>query len=288
MSSQQGTGDELVTTYKDSVTRTVAVGGVQIAFRDLGRRTGTPVVFFTHLSANLDNWDPRVVDGIASQRRVITVDYRGVGSSTGAVRDSIEAMADDAVAFIRALGFDRVDILGFSLGGMIAQNLTLRHPELVRKLILAGTGPAGGEGIENVTRVADRDLALALLTFQDPKVFLFFTRTSNGKRSAREFLARLKERTTGRDRTISFRGYRTQLKAIHRWGLQKPDDLSVIRQPALVVNGENDRMVPTINTEDLARRIPDSELIIYPDAGHGGIFQHHHSFITRAHEFLDR
>jgi pimeloyl-ACP methyl ester carboxylesterase len=288
MSSQQGTGDELVTTYKDSVTRTVAVGGVQIAFRDLGRRTGTPVVFFTHLSANLDNWDPRVVDGIASQRRVITVDYRGVGSSTGAVRDSIEAMADDAVAFIRALGFDRVDILGFSLGGMIAQNLTLRHPELVRKLILAGTGPAGGEGIENVTRVADRDLALALLTFQDPKVFLFFTRTSNGKRSAREFFARLKERTTGRDRTISFRGYRTQLKAIHRWGLQKPDDLSVIRQPALVVNGENDRMVPTINTEDLARRIPDSELIIYPDAGHGGIFQHHRSFITRALEFLDR
>jgi pimeloyl-ACP methyl ester carboxylesterase len=197
-------------------------------------------------------------------------------------------MADDAVAFIRALGSDRVDILGFSLEGMIAQSLALRYPELVRKLILAGTGPAGGEGIGNVTRVADRDLARALLTFQDPKVFLFFTRTSNGKRSAGEFLARLKERTSGRDRTITFRGYRTQLKAIHRWGLQKPDDLSVIRQPVLVVNGENDRMVPTINTEDLARRIPDSELIIYPDAGHGGIFQHHGSFVTSALEFLGR
>jgi pimeloyl-ACP methyl ester carboxylesterase len=288
MSNQPGTGDGLVTAYKDSATRTVTVEGVQIAYRDLGRRTGIPVVFFTHLSANLDNWDPRVVDGIASKHRVITFDYRGVGGSTGAVRDSIGAMADDAVAFIRALGFDRVDILGFSLGGMIAQSLTLRYPELVRKLILAGTGPAGGEGIENVTRISDRDLARALLTLQDPKVFLFFTRTPNGKRSAGEFLARLKERTTGRDRTITFRGYRTQLKAIHGWGLQKPDDLSVIRQPVLVVNGENDRMVPTINTEDLARRIPGSELIIYPDAGHGGIFQHHHSFITRALEFLDR
>ena len=288
MSSQQNTGDDLVTTYKDSVTRTVSVGGDQIAYRDLGRRKGTPVVFFTHLSANLDNWDPRVVDGIASKHRVITFDYRGVGGSTGAVRDSIEAMADDAAAFIRALGFDRVDILGLSLGGMIGQSLTLRYPELVRKLILAGTGPAGGEGIENVTRIASRELARALLTFQDPKVFLFFTRTSNGKRSAGEFLARLKERTAGRDRTITFLGYRTQLKAIHSWGLQKPDDLSIIRQPVLAVNGDNDRMVPTINTEDLARRIPDSELIIYPDAGHGAIFQHHHSFVPRALEFLGR
>ncbi|QCP00002.1 alpha/beta hydrolase [Arthrobacter sp. 24S4-2] len=288
MSIQQGTGDELVTTYKDAVTRTVSVGGDQIAYRDLGPRTGIPVVFLTHLSANLDNWDPRVVDGIAAQRRVITVDYRGVGGSMGAVRDSVEAMADDAAAFIRALGLDRVDILGLSLGGMVAQSLTLRHQELVRKLILAGTGPAGGEGIQNVTRIANRDLARALLTFQDPKVFLFFTRTLNGKRSAADFLARLKERTVGRDRTITFPGYRTQLKAIHHWGLQDPDDLSVIRQPVLAVNGDNDRMVPTINTKDLAGRIPGSELIIYPDAGHGGIFQHHRSFVTSALDFLDR
>lgn len=288
MSGHQGTGDKLITRYRDAATRTVTVGGDRIAFRDLGPRTGIPVVFFTHLSANLDNWDPRLVDGIAAQRRVITVDYRGVGGSTGAVRDSVEAMADDAVAFIRALGLDRVDILGFSLGGMIAQSLTLRYPELVRKLILAGTGPAGGDGIQNVRSIATRDLARALLTFQDPKVFLFFTRTVNGKRSAREFLARLKERTAGRDRTITFRGYRAQLTAIHRWGLQKRDDLSVIRQPVLAVNGDNDRMVPTANTEDLARRIPGSELIIYPDAGHGGIFQHHGSFVTQALEFLGR
>jgi pimeloyl-ACP methyl ester carboxylesterase len=288
MSSQQGAGDGLVTAYKDSVTRTATVEEAQIAYRDLGPRTGIPVVFLTHLSANLDNWDPRVVDGIAAQRRVITADYRGVGSSTGAVRDSVEAMADDAVAFIRALGFDRVDVLGLSLGGMIAQSLALRFPDLVRRLILAGTGPAGGEGIANVTSIANRDLARALLTLQDPKVFLFFTRTSNGKRSAAEFLARLKERTAGRDRPITFRGYRTQLKAIHRWGLQEPHDLSAIRQPVLAVNGDNDRMVPTVNTEDLARRIPGSELIIYPDAGHGGIFQHHRSFVAQALEFLDR
>ena len=139
------------------------------------------MIFLTHLAAVLDNWDPRVVDGIAAKHQVITFDNRGVGASTGTVPDTIEAMAKDAVTFIRALGFDKVDVLGFSLGGMIAQAIALQEPGLVRKLILTGTGPAGGEGIDKVTAVSNLDVIRATLTFQDPKTFLFFTRTPNGK-----------------------------------------------------------------------------------------------------------
>ena len=244
------------------------------------------MVFLTHLAAVLDNWDPRVVDGIAAQHRVITFDNRGVGASGGSTPTTIEAMAQDAVAFIRALGFEKVDLLGFSMGGMIAQLIAADEPQLVRKVILAGTGPAGGEGITKVTRLSHLDTLRGLLTLQDPKQFLFFTRTSNGRRAGKEFLARLKERTEDRDKAIAVRSYLAQLKAIHRWGKQPPSDLSVIRQPVLVANGETDRMVPTKNSADLAERLPNAELVIYPDAGHGGIFQYHQKFVERALAFL--
>ena len=280
--------DDVVTSYKNAPTRTITAGGVTFAYRELGPKSGIPVVFLTHLAAVLDNWDPRVVDGIAAKHRVITFDNRGVGASTGSTPRTIQAMATDAVTFIRALGFEHVDLLGFSMGGMIAQVIAQNEPQLVRKLILTGTGPAGGEGIKNVTALSHLDTIRGLLTLQDPKQFLFFTRTANGRRAGKEFLARLKERTDDRDKRISLRSYGAQLKAIHRWGLEQPHDLSVIHQPVLVANGESDRMVPTKNSADLARRLPDSELVIYPDAGHGGIFQFHEQFVEKALEFLER
>ena len=278
--------DDVETSYQDAPTRTVSAGGVDFAYRELGPKTGVPVVLLTHLAAVLDNWDPRVVDGIAANHRVIAFDNRGVGASTGSTPNTIEAMATDAVVFIRALGLTRIDLLGFSMGGMIAQVIAQDEPQLVRKLIIAGTGPAGGEGIKNVTRIAHLDTIRALFTLQDPKQFLFFTRTPNGRRAGKEFLARLKERTNSRDRSISIKSYGAQLKAIHRWGLAQPADLSVIHQPVLVANGDHDRMVPTKNSNDLARRLPNGELVIYPDAGHGGIFQFHTRFVEKALEFL--
>jgi pimeloyl-ACP methyl ester carboxylesterase len=166
---------------------------VEFAYRQLGPSTGVPVVFLTHLAAVLDNWDPRVVDGIAAKHRVITFDNRGVGASSGSTPTTIQEMARDAVTFIRALGLDQVDLFGFSMGGMIAQVIAQEEPQLVRKLILAGTGPAGGEGIDKVTRITYLDTARGLLTRQDPKQFLFFTRTPNGRRAGKEFLARLAE-----------------------------------------------------------------------------------------------
>jgi len=139
---------------------------------------------------------------------------------------------------------------------------------------------------KSLTRISNLDTIRALLTFHDPKQFLFFTRTPTGRQAGQQFLARLKERTQNRDKAISLRSYAAQLKAIHRWGLQQPSDLSVIHQPVLVANGDSDKMVPTTNSADLARRLPDSELVIYPDAGHGGIFQFHAQFVHKALEFL--
>ncbi len=288
MNHRQEAPNNANTSYKNAPTRTVSAGGVQFAYRELGPRTGVPVVFLNHLAAVLDNWDPRVVDGIAATHRVITFDNRGVGASTGTTPKTLQAMASDAVTFIRALGLKQVDLLGFSMGGMIAQVIVQDEPQLVRKLILAGTGPAGGEGITNVTRLSHLDTVRALLTLQDPKQFLFFTRTPSGRQAGKQFLARLKERTDNRDKSISVKSYLTQLSAIHRWGLERPQDLSVIRQPVLVANGESDRMVPSQNSHDLARRLPNSDLVIYPDAGHGGIFQFHAQFVAKALEFLQR
>jgi pimeloyl-ACP methyl ester carboxylesterase len=280
------TGVALNTTWKTTPTQTINAGGVEFAYRQLGPRAGVPVVFLTHLAAVLDNWDPRVVDGIAAEHRVITFDNRGVGASSGATPTTIEEMARDAVTFIRALGLDQVDLFGFSMGGMIAQVIAQQQPQLVRKMIIAGTGPAGGEGIEKVTRISYLDTARGLLTRRDPKEFLFFTRTPNGRGAAKKFLARLEERTEDRDKAISVRSFRAQLKAIHRWGQQQPADLTSIHQSVLVMNGESDKMVPTKNTIDLDQRLPNSQLVLYPDAGHGGVFQFHADFVKRAVEFL--
>src|ERR671915_2270403 len=257
---QAPTGAASSTTWRNAPTQSINAGGVQFAYRELGPSGGVPVVFLTHLAAVLDNWDPRVVDGIAAERRVITFDNRGVGASSGVTPTTIEQMARDAVSFIRALGFAQVDLFGFSMGGMIAQVIAQLEPRLVRKMILAGTGPAGGDGIDKVTRISYLDIARGLLTRQDPKQFLFFTSTPNGRRAGKEFLARLEERANDRDKTISVRSFRAQLKAIHRWGRQAPADLASIHQPVLVLNGESDRMVPTTNTVDLDRRLPKSQL----------------------------
>jgi pimeloyl-ACP methyl ester carboxylesterase len=283
---QEPTEATLKATWRNAPTQTINAGDVRFAYRQLGPSTGVPVVVLTHLAAVLDNWDPRVVDGIAAKHRVIAFDNRGVGASSGSTPTTIEEMARDAVTFIRALGFDQVDLFGFSMGGMIAQVIAQQEPQLVRKMILAGTGPAGGEGIEKVARISYLDTARGLLTRRDHKEFLFFTRTPNGRRAGKEFLARLEERTDDRDKAISVRSFRAQLKAIHRWGQQEPADLASLRQPVLVLNGESDKMVPSKNTVDLGRRLPNSQLVIYPDAGHGGVFQFHEDFVKRALEFL--
>jgi pimeloyl-ACP methyl ester carboxylesterase len=278
----------VITSYAQAPARTITAGGVTYAYRELGPKGGIPVVFFVHLAATLDNWDPRIIDPIAKHHHVIAFDNRGVGASSGQVPDSIEAMADDAFTFIKALGFDKVDIFSFSLGGMIAQALVVKHPDLVRKLILTGTGPKGGKDIDKVARTTYYDILRANLTRSDPKEFLFFNRDATGKHAAKDFVNRLQERTVNRDAKMKLKGFQTQLKAIKKWGRGTPDDLSNITQPTLIANGDNDRMVPSILSQDLHRRIKDSELVIYRNSGHGGIFQFHDEFAPVAVEFLAR
>ncbi|MDR3452320.1 MAG: alpha/beta hydrolase [Rhodoferax sp.] len=274
-------------TWQNVPTQHITAGGVSFAYRELGvNNPGPPVVCLIHLAAVLDNWDPRIVDGLAAQRRVVAFDNRGVGASSGLPSASMEEMAGDAITFIRAMGFDQVDLFGFSMGGMVAQEIVQMAPELVRRMIITSTGPAGGEGISQVARVTYLDMLRGWLTFQDPKQFLFFTRAPDGIRAGKEFLARLKERSADRDREITLGALQAQLKALRRWGAKAPADLSRIRHPVLVANGDSDRMVPSQNTRDLAQRLPNSELVIYPDSGHGAVFQFYADFVPRALAFL--
>lgn len=273
-------------TWKNVPTRTIDVGGVPFAYRELGPDSGVPVIFLHHLMAVLDDWDPRVIDGIAAQRRVIAFDNRGVGASGGSVPNNIEDMARDAVAFIRALGLKKVDLLGFSMGGGVAQMIALQAPDLVRRMVLAGTGPRGGGGIEKINRVAIVAYLKAALTLSDPRNFLFFPRTPEGKRAAKDYFARLKERTADRDKPISLQARLAQLNAIKTAGLSQPDDLSVITQPVFIANGDHDLMVDSSLSADMARRLPNARLTIYPDSGHGGVFQYHHVFVPAVLDFL--
>jgi pimeloyl-ACP methyl ester carboxylesterase len=271
----------------DAPTRRVDAAGATFAYRRLGPATGVPVILLNHWGAVLDNFDPRIVDGLAATRPVIAVNYRGVGASGGKAPLTVAEMAEDAIAVIRALGFDEVDLIGFSLGGFVAQDIVRKEPDLIRKVILAGTGPAGGEGIEQVGPVSWPLIIKGMLTFRDPKYYLFFTSAANSRRAAKDFLERLKERKADRDKPITLGAFLRQLKAIKAWGKQAPQDLSVILKPILVANGDQDIMVPSSNSIDLARRLPNAELVLYEDAGHGGIFQYHETFVKKALAFLE-
>jgi pimeloyl-ACP methyl ester carboxylesterase len=275
-------------TYTTVPTQFVEANGIKFAYRSYGNEGNIPVIYLNHLAAVLDNCDPRVMDCIATQRQIISFDYQGVGASSGIAPLTIQEMATDTIAFIKKLGFAKVDLLGFSLGGMVAQEIVLQDSELINKIILAGTGPRGGVGMDKITRITYYDILRGYISFRDPKFYLFFTQTSIGKNSAREFLNRLKERTINRDKEISISTMNKQLKAIYAWSQEKPADLSQVKQPIFVVNGDNDRMVPTPNSYDMAKRFPNAELVIYPDAGHGGIFQNHEIFVQQALAFLSK
>lgn len=276
-------------TFQNVRTQTINVGGTDFYYRKLGENNpGVPVIFLNHLAATMDNCDPRIIDGIASKHQIICFDNRGVGATKGKTPKTIAEMAKDARAFIHALGFEKVDLFGFSLGGFISQEILLQEPQFVRKAIITGTGPAGGEGIKKVTGITYLDIMRGLFSFKDAKTYLFFNRNKNGKKAAKEFLSRLKERKDDRDKKMRIGNFQRQLKAIRSWGKQPPQNLSVIRQPVLVANGDNDRMVPSNNTHDLAKRISNSEIIVYKDAGHGGIFQYHYDFVKSALKFLEK
>jgi pimeloyl-ACP methyl ester carboxylesterase len=276
----------MLSTSTQAATLTVEVGGIPFAYREVGPAAGVPVVFLHHFTAVLDDWDPAVVDGIATERRVILVDLRGVGASCGTTPDSIEAMAADAVAFLEVLGLGTVDLLGFSLGGTIAQVIVSRRPDLVRRVILAGTAPAGDPGPAATGAILQAALDQAEAHNKHPKHFLFFSPTPTSQAAADAFLARLDERTDDRDTPVSTDTIGAQLTALAKWEQgSSPAALTNVHKPVLVVNGDH-TMLPTTSSFHLAQLLPDVQLSIYPDSGHGGIFQHHDLFVAQALDFL--
>ena len=276
-----------MTTWRDTPTKTITIDGTSFAYRELGDTAGVPVVFLHHFTAVLDDWDPRIIDGIAAHHHVIAFDNRGVGSTGSRVPNDLEQMGADAIAFIRALGYDEVDLFGFSLGGAVAQMVALQAPDLVRRMVLAGTGPRGGGGIWKMPFIVGGAYAKAFATRKDPRHFLFFPRNAEGKKAAKEYFARLAERTAGPQPSRSpGRRRLAQLRAITAGGLHAPDDLSVIKAPVLVANGDHDLMVASEHSADMARRFPDAKLVVYPNSGHGGVFQHHREFVPEVLAFL--
>ena len=271
--------------------RTVqAANGVTYAYRRLGAPVADtpPLVLLQHYRGNLDNWDPALVDSLAANGEVILFDNAGVGASTGDTPRTVTGMAHHALRFLEALGLTRVDLLGFSLGGFVAQELTLIRPWLVRRVVLAGTGPQGGEDMHGF---ADDVFPSAVRDEPGPEdlLALFFTCSESSVAKGWEFVGRIFKRTENRDDETTLATRDAQLDAIHAWGVpdaSRLNRLAGIRQPALVANGDSDRMVPTQNSYLLAEHLPNARLKIYPDAAHGFLFQHPVEFATDVRAFL--
>jgi pimeloyl-ACP methyl ester carboxylesterase len=265
-----------------------APSGTSYAYRRFGKAETIPVLFLQHFRGNLDNWDPALVDDIAAEREVILVDNSGVGLSTGATPSSVAGLARDILAFVDALGLEKIDLFGFSTGGFVAQEVVLLRPRLVRRLILGGTGPQGGRGFHNWSEEIGGHAYKDVQGAEDG-LYLFFSATATSQARGKEFLGRIFTRDQDRDETPALAVRDAQAEAISDWGIpdmSKLARLAAITQPTLVANGNNDIMVPTVNSYLLAGHLPDAELIIYPDAGHGFLFQYPHEFAAEVNHFL--
>ncbi len=266
-------------------TKFLEANGVKFSYRSLGPKTGTPLILLQHFTGTMDSWDPAVVNGLAKSRQVIVFNNRGVGASNGVVADNIEQMTTDAYAFIQALGYQQVDLLGFSLGGFIAQELAAEHPELIRKVILAGTTHQGGGN--HLMKVLGE--AFSRANAPDPRDYLFFSQSAEGKKAAAEFLTRVYARTKDRDPESGKEIADAHGKALIVW-TSTPDPehkiLNAITQPVLIVTGNNDTMLPTEGSITMYKVLKNAQLVLYPDSNHGSIFQYHESFVNTADFFL--
>jgi pimeloyl-ACP methyl ester carboxylesterase len=274
-------------TLETAPTKFVDAGGTHFAYRTIGTKTGVPLVLLQHFTGTIDYWDPAVVNGLAMEREVIVFDNTGVGASSGKVPDSVEQMSTDALAFIKALNLQRVDLLGYSLGGMIAQNLAAQRPDLVRKVILANTAHQGG-GNDLMKVLND---AMSQKTYPDPRMVLFFTKSKSSVESGQAFLKRTSARQKDRDPEASPDVANAQAKALIVFSTTQDSSnklLSAITQPVLIVTGSNDTMLPTDSSYAMFRILKNAQLVMYPDSNHGAIFQYHDQFVTEANNFLKR
>ena len=280
---------EMTHTHQTAPTQFVEANGIRFAYRRFGKSGGVPLVFNQHFTGTMDHWDPAVTDGLAATREVILFNNAGVSSSSGEVPTSCEQMGTSAVFFIRALGLPKVDVLGLSIGGFVAQEITLQAPDLVRRLVLVGTGPRSGEGMATLTPEAQEIFGAS---YDEPDhlwLRVHFTPSEKSQAAGREFLKRFRLRAQNRDREVNEKVAPAQIEAITKWGApqERPFEyLKSIRQPTLVVNGDNDVIIYSVNSSILQRHLPNAQLILYPDANHGSQYQYPDRFVQHVSLFL--
>ena len=275
--------------YADATTQRVpADNGIEYAYRDLGE-SEVPLVLLQHFRGNLDNWDPALVDALAAERRVVAFDNVGVAATSGRTPSTIDAMAHDAIAFFDALGLERIDLLGFSIGSFVAQEIALIRPDLLRRLVLASAAPLGAPGMhgwapEVIAAVGGRE--------PNPQGYLdvFFAHTDTSRQAGQEAAGRIFGRTTNRDEPTSWQARQAQYDAICAWGIPNHsllERVAGIELPVFVANGDSDPMILPRYSHLLAGLLPDARLKLYPDSAHGFLFQHHEEFAADVHAFLE-
>ena len=277
--------------HNSAPTQFIDAEGTRFAYRRFGEPLGTPMVLLQHFMGNLDNYDPAITDALAMGREVILTDNAGVGLSTGKAPETVAGMGRDAASLIDALHLEQVDLFGFSMGGFVAQQIAFDRPELVRRLMLVGTGPRGGDGMDQLAP----DVVPLFTTPLEPQDLMwlpiFFSPSDVSQGAGRTFLERIRSRTEDRDIPVSEATVAAHLAAAREWGVPAPDSFDYLKgipHPTLVVNGSNDVVVPTINSYILQQNLPNAELILFPDSNHGSHFQFTEAFNRYVTDFLDR
>jgi pimeloyl-ACP methyl ester carboxylesterase len=274
-------------------TQFVEANGIRFAYRRWGKPGGIPLVFNQHFTGNLDNWDPAVLDGLTPEREVILFNNAGIASSTGEVPSTFAGMARNAEAFIDALGLKQIDLLGFSIGGMVAQQIVIDRPELIRKLILIGTAPRNMDAGNGEGHITPETASIFGAAYNPPEnlwLKVFFTDSEASQSAGRAFLKRYLSRTENRDASISEKVAPAQIAAVGEWGAQPGERftyLKNIHHPTLVVSGNHDVIVYTVNSLHLVQNLPNAKLILYPDSNHGSWYQNHEEFVFEANRFLN-
>jgi pimeloyl-ACP methyl ester carboxylesterase len=276
--------------YADASTRRVAAAnGIEYAYRDLGD-SDVPLVLLQHFRGNLDNWDPALVDALAAERRVVTFDNVGVGATTGTTPSTIEAMAHDAIAFLVAMDFQQVDLLGFSIGSFVGQEIALIRPDLLRRVVLASSAPQGAAGMHGWAPEVIGAVG-APETTPEGYISVFFARTATSLEAGKQAAGRIfGGRTTDRDEPTTWQTRQAQYDAVCAWGI--PNDsllqrVTAIDHPVFVANGDSDPMILPRYSHQLAELLPVARVTIYPDSAHGFLFQHHDRFAADVHAFLE-